>query len=346
MIRVGILNVTGYGGLAAAALVHAHPQMELAAVTARSQAGSRLRAVFPFWEGPDLVLADSLDAAQAGDFDLVISALPHAGSAAALLPLVQAGCRAVDISADFRLPDPAEYERWYGGAHPAPHLLAGAVYGLPELYRDSIRECRLVANPGCYPTAAILALAPAVAGGLVERGIVVDAKSGVSGGGRSLTLSNHYSEVNESTSAYALQGHRHLPEIEGHLARLASAAGDASPRVTFVPHLTPMTRGLLATCYADLRAGVTAAQVRAAYQAFYAGHPFTRVLDVSPQTKWTSGTNLALVYPAVDERAGRLVAIGAIDNLVKGAAGQALQNANLMLGLPETLGLPAQPVYP
>jgi N-acetyl-gamma-glutamyl-phosphate reductase len=345
MIRVAILNVTGYGGLAAAALVQGHPEMELAAVTARSQAGSRLSAVFPFWDGPDLVLADSLDAG-GSSCDLVISALPHAGSAAALAPVVRAGCRAVDISADFRLREPAEYERWYGGPHPAPDLLAGAVYGLPELYRDRLREARLVANPGCYPTAAILAIAPAVAHGLIERGIIVDAKSGVSGGGRSLTLSNHFSEVNETTTAYALQGHRHLPEIEDHLAVLASAAHAAAPRVTFVPHLTPMTRGLLATCYADLRPGVDAAQVREAYQSFYADHPFTRVLDVSPQTKWTSGTNLCLVHPAVDERTGRLVAIGAIDNLVKGAAGQALQNANLMLGLPETLGLPHQPTYP
>jgi N-acetyl-gamma-glutamyl-phosphate reductase len=252
--------------------------------------------------------------------------------------------RIVDISADFRLPDPAEYERWYGGTHPAPDLLAGAVYGLPELYRKRIKETRLVANPGCYPTAAILALAPAVAAGLITGGIVVDAKSGISGGGRSLTLTNHYSEVNESTSAYALKGHRHLPEITNNLAALAPAS--PAPRVTFVPHLVPMTRGLLATCYADLVSGVDAARVRAAYEEFYAGHPCTRVLDVSPQTKWTSGTNLCLVHPAVDERAGRLVVMGAIDNLVKGAVGQALQNANLMLGLPETLGLPMRVTYP
>ena len=270
MIRVAILNVTGYAGLAAATLVCAHPEMELVAVTARSQAGLRLSSVFPFWNGPDLILLESLDAEHdGGSYDLVISALPHASSAVALAPFVRAGCRVVDISADFRLSDPAAYEQWYGGAHPAPDLLPAAVYGLPELYRDRLRATRLVANPGCFPTAALLALAPAMAGGLIDGGIVVDAKSGISGGGRSLTLSNHYSEVNESTSAYGLSGHRHLPEIEVNLSILASSIGGSMPRVTFIPHLVPMTRGLLATCYADLRPGITAQHVKDAYQAFY-----------------------------------------------------------------------------
>ncbi|GAC1433088.1 MAG: N-acetyl-gamma-glutamyl-phosphate reductase [Chloroflexota bacterium] len=342
--RVGILNVTGYGGLAAAALVAGHPEMELAAVTARSQAGSSLRGVFPFWDGPDLVLDEALGSTH--DLDLVLSALPHASSAATLAPLLRAGCRAVDISADFRLPDAAEYERWYGGAHPAPDLLGCAVYGLPELSRERIREALLVANPGCHATAAILALAPAVAAGLIGEGVVVDTKTGVSGGGRSLTLANHYSEVNESVSGYGLTGHRHLPEIVGALAGLAEAAGAATPRVTFVPHLVPMTRGLLATCYADLQPGVGAHEVKDAYERFYAGHPWTRVLDMAPQTKWTSGTNLCLVHATVDETAGRLVVLSAIDNLMKGASGQAIQNANIMLGLPEVLGLPGRPTYP
>ncbi len=344
MVRVAILNVTGYGGLAAAGLARDHPEMELVAVTARSQAGVALAAVFPFWEGPDLTLLASLDDAPA--CDLVISALPHTTSAQALAPLVRAGMRAVDISADFRLPDAALYEQWYGAAHPAPDLLPEAPYGLPELNRERIAGARLVANPGCYSTAAILALAPAVAGGLIEGGIVVDAKSGISGGGRSLTLTNHYSEVNESTMAYALKGHRHLPEMEGALGDLAAAGGGPVPRITFVPHLTPMTRGLLATCYADLRPGVDAARVRAAYQEFYADTPCTRVMDTPPATKWTAGTNLCLVHAAVDQRTGRLVAVGAIDNLVKGAAGQSVQNANLMFGLPESMGLPLHVTYP
>lgn len=339
MVRVGILNVTGYGGIGAAQLVVGHPEMTLVGVTARSGAGARVSSIFPFWSGPDFVMTESLEES----CDLVISALPH-GTTAAIEPFVRSGCRVADLSANFRLHDPSLYAQWYGEEHTCPDLLASAVYGMPELHYPQLTNpaTRLVAVPGCYPTASILALAPALAAGLIDSGIVVDAKSGISGGGRSLTLNNHFAEIDESVTAYGLTGHRHGPEIEQELAALTTQ----TLRLTFVPHLVPMVRGLHATCYADLKPGIDAAAVRTAYQDFYADAPWTRVTVSPPQTKWTSGTNLCLVYPTVDTRTGRLISIGCIDNLGKGAAGQAVQCANLLFGFPETMGLSDQPVYP
>lgn len=336
MIETAILNVTGYAGLNAAMLLRGHPTFVLTAVSGRGDAGKRLGEVFPWWDGPDLRIEESVPAT-----DLIICGLPHAAAAAAIAPLHAAGSKIVDISADLRLRDAALYERWYG-PHGAPALLADAVYGLPELHRRAIGESRLVGNPGCYPTAAILALAPALREGLIEPSVVIDAKSGVSGGGRGLTMTNHYSEVNESVSAYGLSGHRHLPEIEQELAGLEGGSVD----VVFTPHLAPMTRGLLATCYARLRRPIETSTLLDLYRAFYADAPYTRVLEVAPATKWTSGTNLCLVHPCISPSGSHLVAIAAIDNLVKGASGQAIQNANLMFGLPETLGLPVSPLYP
>ncbi len=337
MTTVGIINVTGYAGLELARILLRHPAVRLVSVTGRSQAGQRLDHVFPFLD-TDLVIADALE-----PVDLAFSAMPHKASAEVVAPLVQAGVPVIDLSADFRLRDVAVYEEWYQVAHPAPGLLPRAVYGLPELHRDAIRNADVVASPGCYPTAAILAMAPAVRHGLVgPGGIIVDAKSGVSGAGRGLALNVHYSEINENLHAYALGGHRHHPEISGELSHLR---GQDLP-VTFVPHLVPMTRGILATCYATLAPGVTAAQVQEAYATDYGAEPFVRITGQAPETKWTAGTNLAMVQPVVDQRTGRLIAMGAIDNLVKGAAGQAVQAMNLRLGLDETTGLTALALYP
>ncbi len=338
-MKAGIINVTGYAGAELARLLHQHPEVELASVTGRSAAGQSLGEVFPHLADIKLTISDRL-----GDVELAFAAMPHKESTREVVPLLERGVRVVDISADFRLKDAAEYQRWYGFSHPAPKLLAKAAYGLPELHRAEIAPANLVANPGCYPTGAILALAPAVKAGLIKPDIVIDSKSGLSGAGRTLTLNTHYSEANEDVSAYALEGHRHLPEITQELKLLEPSEQPLA--VTFVPHLVPMTRGILTTCYASLTGQKGIEAIRKLYRDFYQDEPFVRVADSPPHTKQTLGSNICLVCPTLDQRTGKLVVISAIDNLVKGAAGQAIQNMNLMLGLPETTGLESLAVYP
>ena len=341
---MGIINVTGYAGIELARLLYQHPEVELVSVTGRSAAGKRLGQVFPHLSQIDLTIE-----AELGKVNLAFSAMPHRESAQEVISLLNRGIKVVDISADFRLKDAAQYLSWYGFTHPAPQLLEQAVYGLTELYRSQVTSAQLVANPGCYPTGAILALAPAVKAGLIEPDIVIDSKSGASGAGRTLSQQTHYSEVNEDTTAYALDGHRHLSEIIQELKQLHPGQ---SPSVTFVPHLIPMTRGILTTCYAMLVSGkVTAGEqgkkeLKQLYLDFYQDEPFVKVVELPPHTKHTRGNNLCLIYPTIDHRTGRLIVISCIDNLVKGAAGQAIQNMNLMLGLPETTGLQALAIYP
>src|SRR5581483_7423938 len=344
------INVTGYAGSELARLLYIHPEAQLVSVTGRSAAGKPLAEVFPHLSCYDLTVEESL-----GEVDFVFSALPHAASAGAIVPLVRQGLPVVDISADFRLKDAAEYSAWYGNQHPAPNLLGQAVYGLTELNRDAVTAAKLIANPGCYPTAAVLALAPAVKSAVITTDIIVDAKSGVSGAGRSLGLAYHYPEANESVAAYSVDGHRHLPEIVQELAALwpaAEAPQPPRPRVTFTPHLIPMTRGIFATCYAPLQPGALPsgeagkAAARDLFREAYRSEPFVKVVDAPPSTKQTWGNNLCLIYPTVDLRTERLVVLSVIDNLVKGAAGQAIQNMNLMLGLPEAIGLDLPAVYP
>ncbi len=342
--KVGIINVTGYAGVELARLLCRHPEVELTSVTGRSAAGQKLGRVFPHLTGIDLTIEAGL-----GDVELAFSAMPHQESAVEVIPLLNRGIKVVDSSADFRLKDDAEYRHWYGFTHPAPHLLQQSAYGLPELHRAQIASSRLVANPGCYPTGAILALAPAVREGLIEPEIIIDSKSGISGAGRTLSLQTHFAEANEDVSAYSLEGHRHLPEITQELSLLRPGQ---SPSVSFVPHLIPMTRGILSTCYAALAPGKITAdekgkkKLRQIYLDFYKDEPFVMVTDSPPHTKHTWGNNYCHIYPTIDTRTGRLIAISCIDNLVKGAAGQAIQNMNLMLGLPETMGLEAPAIYP
>jgi len=342
--KVGIINVTGYAGVELARLLYQHPEVELTSVTGRSTAGQRLGKVFPHLASIDLTIE-----AELRDVDLAFSAMPHKESTKEVIPLLNHGIKVVDISADFRLKNAAEYQSWYGFTHSAPQLLKQAVYGLTELYRSQVASAQLVANPGCYPTGAILALAPAVKEDLIEPDIIIDSKSGVSGAGRTLSLRAHYSEANEDVTAYALEGHRHLPEIIQELSLLRP---QQLPSITFVPHLIPMTRGILTTCYAPLSSGKVAAgkkgeeEVRQLYLDFYKGEPFVKVVEFPPHTKHTWGNNLCLIHPTIDHRTGRLIVISCIDNLVKGAAGQAIQNMNLMLGLPETTGLEALAIYP
>jgi len=342
--KVGIINVTGYAGVELTRLLSQHPEVQLISVTGRSAVGKRLGEVFPHLASLDMIIQAELD-----EVDFAFSAMPHQQSAKEVIPLLDQGIKVVDISADFRLKDAAEYPRWYNFTHPAPQILEQAVYGLTELYRTQVASAQLVANPGCYPTGAVLALAPAVKEGLIKPEIIIDSKSGVSGAGRTLSLQTHYSEANEDAAAYALAGHRHLPEIIQELTVLRSGQ---SPSVTFVPHLLPMTRGILTTGYAPLASGKLALnekgeeELRQLYLDFYRDEPFVKVVESSPHTKHTWGSNLCLIHPTIDHRTGRLIVISCIDNLVKGAAGQAIQNMNLMLGLPETTGLEALAVYP
>ena len=342
-MKVGILNVTGYAGIELARILARHPEVEVAAATGRSEAGKPLGEVFPHLEPLGLTVTPDITES----VDLVFSALPHKASAEACAPFLEAGVKVVDISADFRLKSVSEYEQWYV-PHPCPEYLEEAVYGLTELHHAEVAEARLVANPGCYPTSAVLALAPAVKAGIVEPRFIVDSKSGVSGAGRGLSLNTHYSEVNESVSAYSLGGHRHFPEIVQELRALDGV----EPVVTFIPHLIPMTRGILSTCYAEVKPGALASGARGAeelhalYAEFYGEHPFVRVAGSPPATKHTLGNNDCVVHPVLDAQSRRLVVVSCLDNLVKGAAGQAVQNMNVMWGLPEEQGLEALALYP
>jgi N-acetyl-gamma-glutamyl-phosphate reductase len=340
-IKAGIINVTGYVGAELARLLYQHPQVKLVTVTGRSAAGQKLGDVFPNFAGTDYIIKAELDS----EIDIAFSAMPHKGSIDVVPSLLKQGIKVVDASADFRLKNPGEYPKWYGFTHPSPELLTEAVYGLPELHRGEIASASLVANPGCYSTSAILALAPIVKEGLIYPDIVVDSKSGVSGAGRTLSLTTHYSEADENVLAYSLEGHRHLPEIEQELQTLNPPL---SPSITFVPHLVPMTRGILSTCYAKLTDSgkLSDSSLKQLYREFYKHAPFVQITTKSPHTKHVWGTNLCLIYPTVDSKTDRLIVISCLDNLVKGGAGQAVQNMNLMFSLPETTGLEALAIYP
>jgi N-acetyl-gamma-glutamyl-phosphate reductase len=323
--RVHVLGAAGFAGAQLAALVDAHPALQLGMLTARADVGRRLGDVHPQYRVERRLEVYEPEAVEAGDLAAVC--YPHAEAAPVVADLVDRGARVVDVSADHRLRDPGAYPAWYGFAHPRPDLLVEAVYGLPERYRDRIPEARLVANPGCYPEAALLGLLP-LAGELED--VVIDAKSGVSGAGRTPTEAVHYSSVAQSVVAYNVFAHRHTPEIEQELGL----------PVTFVPHLVPVDRGLLASCHARPLDGTPHPDdLRARYAEYYAGHPFVEVVDAPPGMRAVQHTNYAQVCPMVDARRGRVTVFSVIDNLGKGAAGQAVQNLNLMAGRPETEGL-------
>ena len=339
MTRVGIINVTGYAGSELARILHNHPEVELVSVTGRSSAGKQLSEVFPHLRTASMEITPEIE----GSVDLVFSALPHAASAEKLKPFIDDGIPAVDISADFRLKDLATYESWYKVEHPCPNYIESAVYGLPELHRSELKKTKLVANPGCYPTGTVLGMAPAMRAGIVQTDVISDSKSGISGAGRSAKMEYGFSELNDNMSAYGLSGHRHQPEMAQELSGV-SANGPVN--VTFVPHLAPMTRGILGTHYAKLTREVTQAEVTELYQSFYTDEPFVHVVPAPPATKETWGSNDCLVYPYVRVETNTLIVVTALDNLVKGAAGAGVQNMNIMLGLEETLGLEGLPVYP
>jgi N-acetyl-gamma-glutamyl-phosphate reductase len=355
-IRVGILGATGYVGAELVRILERHPAVRIVALAARNREGQPLGEAFAHLESTGHRVESALPAA--AEMDAAFIALPH-GQAASLAPgLLEAGLLVVDLGADFRLSDPADYPTWYELDHPAPELLPGgpgraagagartaaAVYGLPELHREALRDARLIASPGCYPTATILALAPLARAGLIAD-LVVDAKSGVSGAGREPKLEYHFGEINESVKAYGLGGHRHLAEIRQELAGLGVPEAVLEGLI-FTPHLVPMTRGLLATCYVRPTRAVSQDELDSLYHDAYADEACMEIAGTPPPTKSVTGANLARVFARLDERSGRIVALGAIDNLVKGAAGQAVQAFNLAAGLPETTGLDQLPLYP
>jgi N-acetyl-gamma-glutamyl-phosphate reductase len=334
MIRTAILGASGYVGGELLRLIAAHPDLAAAKMFGESKAGQKLGAVHPHLAAayPDAVL-EKYDGGLDG-IDLLFAALPHGHSQKLAAAVVAKGIPFVDLGADFRLGDAATYERWYGHAHEAPELLGSFVYGIPELNRNAIRQAKTVAAAGCYATAAILALKPLVQAGLVKsESLIVDAASGVSGAGREAKETTGFSTVDGSFSAYGLLSHRHTAEME-------MAIGGT---VLFTPHLVPMTRGILATCYGE---ATGPCDPLAALHAAYAKEPFVHVTDRPPATKWVSGSNGVQLTARYDERTGRVLALSAIDNLGKGAAGQMIQCANLMLGLDETAGLTTIGVYP
>jgi len=335
MIDVAILGATGYTALELMRLLLRHPQVRITALTTRQEDRPHVSAVHPSLTGRlDLSLENLGMPAVAERAECVFSCLPHAASAEFVKQLLAAGRRVVDFSADYRLDDVDSYQTWYGGQHPDAERVGKVVYGLPELFREQIRDAELVANPGCYPTSAILPLAPLLAAGLIEpEGIIVDSKSGVSGAGRSLKLNTLFCEANESVAAYAVGTHRHMPEIEQIIGRHTGER----PDVLFTPHLMPMDRGILTTAYSRPTREVTDAELIAALCEAYAGEPFIRVVDHLPATKHVSGTNLCDITARVVR--GRVLTISCLDNLVKGASGAAVQNFNLMYGFEETAGL-------
>jgi N-acetyl-gamma-glutamyl-phosphate reductase len=339
-VSVAVVGVTGYEGANVARLLAIHPHLRLTEAISRSAVGAPLGVALPaLAASTPLIITEAVR-----DAELVILAVPHGPAAELAARYRREGRRVIDISADFRLRDAHVYATWYGQAHPAPHLLAEAIYGLSEWRHATLRDAQLVANPGCFPTAALLALLPALAAGAIEPDIIVDAKTGVSGAGRSPSRRVHFVETAESVTAYGVGGHRHLPEMEQECAGLR--VGDVAPRITFIPHLVPMNRGILATCYATLRQGVTARDVEAAYLDRYRDTPCVHMSEQPPETGWVRGSNRCLISWRVDADRRRLVVISALDNLMKGGAGQAIQNANLMYGLAETAGLPLDGVWP
>jgi N-acetyl-gamma-glutamyl-phosphate reductase len=332
--RVMVAGASGYAGALAATLVWRHPSLELVRITARSGVGKPLVELYPRYRVP--LELQELDLERLEDVDAAIVAYPHGAAAPVVAEMRGLGIQVVDLSADFRLRELPTYENWYG-PHGEPALLAGAVYGLTELYRERIGEADLVANPGCYPTAAVLALAPLAERGLITD-VVVDAKSGVSGAGRGASDQHHFVNVDENFLPYGVEGHRHEPEIDQELRELLPN-GSTGPRLTFVPHLLPIDQGLLASCYARLSESISPEALRGLYEQRYADEPFVELTAAPPGVRDVRDTNLCLIHPTVDADGARAVVFGAIDNLWKGASGQAVQNLNLMLGLPETEGL-------
>jgi N-acetyl-gamma-glutamyl-phosphate reductase, common form len=344
-MKVGVLGATGYAGQELVRLLHRHDEVDSLYLGSSSVAGEAYESVYPHWSGQKVgILQDDKDET-IPDLDVLFCALPHGLTAQRTSAFLARKIKVIDLGADFRLNSPEIYEQWYKIKHPASDLLKDAVYGLPELYREQIRGKSLIANPGCYPTATLLALVPLLRKKLLQTEyLIIDAKSGVSGAGRGVSLGNHYSEVNENFKAYGVATHRHTPEIEQELSR---AAGQPLT-VNFTPHLVPMIRGMLVTIYAKTQEGITEEDLRKCWLEQYEQEEFIHVLPQGtwPQTKFSSGSNHAFLQLTLDQRTGNAVIISTIDNLIKGAAGQAVQNMNLAMGYPEGKALKGTALWP
>ena len=346
MIKAGIIGATGYAGGELARLLLQREDVQILWYGSRSYVGQKYASVYPnlFQIVEDSCQDDSLKEL-ADRADVVFTATPQGFCASIIEEEILSKVKVIDLSADFRIKDQEVYERWYKLEHKSSQFLGEAVYGLPEVNREKIREARLIANPGCFPTCSFLAVYPLVKEGLVDPNtLIIDAKSGTSGAGRGAKMDNLYCEVNESIKAYGVGTHRHTPEIEEQL----SYAAGKPVTISFTPHLVPMNRGILVTAYASLNGKVTEEEARAAYEKYYRDEYFVRLLEPGavPQTRWVEGSNFADVNFKIDPRTGRVVMMGVIDNMVKGAAGQAVQNMNLMFGLPEETGLKQIPMFP
>lgn len=345
-LRAAIVGSTGYGGVELIRLLQSHPKVEITSVISSSSAGVPIEEGFPHLTG---IVERNLDGVEAGEIasraDVVFTATPSGVSAKLVPQLLDAGLKVVDLSGDFRLRDGAEYEQWY--KHPAPDdiYLQKAVYGLSEVYGERAAGVDFISNPGCYPTATLLGLIPAIEAGWIKpESIIVDAKSGVSGAGRGTSLTVHYAEINENFKAYKINKHQHIPEIEQVLTDIAGE----KVTITFTTHLVPMTRGIMATIYAGMNDKYSEQDFVDLYRKYYSGRPYVRIRNagIFPATKEVSGSNYCDIGFATDARTGRVTIVSVIDNIVKGAAGQAIQNLNLMMGWEETLGLGYTPVYP
>lgn len=346
MVRVGIIGSTGYAGAEIVRLLLQHRDVEIKWYGSRSYIDKRYYEVFQnmFQLVDDKCLDDNME--ELADMaDVIFTATPQGLCASLVNESILNKVKIIDLSADFRIKDVAVHEKWYGIEHKSPQFIKEAVYGLPEINREMVKTARLIANPGCYPTCSFLSIYPLAKEGIIDmKSIIIDAKSGTSGAGRGAKVNNLYCEVNENIKAYGVLTHRHTPEIEEQL----SYASGKEAEVIFTPHLVPMNRGILVTAYANLAKSVTYNEVKAIYDTYYNNERFVRVLDkdVCPETRWVEGSNYVDVNFKIDERTNRVVIMGAMDNLVKGAAGQAVQNMNLMFGFDETEGLLGVPMFP
>ena len=344
MIKVGIIGATGYAGSELVRLITQHPKAELVTMTSQSYAGQEYKEVYSNYSHLDYVCEEEHIEEMAEKCDVIFLALPHGVASKKINADILSKTKIIDLGADFRIQDVDVYEKWYT-THYSKDILPEAVYGLCEINRDKIKGKRIVANPGCYTSCSILSLYPLVKEGMIDlSSIIIDAKSGATGAGRGLSLGNHYCELNESVKAYKVASHRHTPEIEEQL----SIAAGQDIVLNFTPHLIPMDRGILATCYATLNKKYTYDDIRKAYEKHYGNEHFIRLTKegVFPETKWVKGSNFVDIGFTVDERTNRVIVIGALDNLFKGAAGQAVQNMNLMFGLDEAEGLNLVPMFP
>ncbi len=345
MVKVAVVGASGYAGLELLRLLVRHPKVEITSITSRQYVGEKIAKVFPSLATIVDLECDEVDVPKiAAAADVVFTALPHKTAMVIVPDLLDLGCKVIDLSADYRLKDVSVYEQWYQ-PHTSPDLLAEAVYGLPELYREQISSARLVANPGCYPTSVALALAPLLEQQLIDhKTIIIDSKSGTSGAGRAAKTGSLFCEVNEGFKAYSVASHRHTPEIE---QTLSGVAGEQVV-VNFTPHLLPVNRGILSTCYASLTGAIDGDSVAALYDNYYADEPFVRLMPGGqlPNVAFVSGSNYVDLGFVVDDRTQRIIVVSAIDNLVKGAAGQAVQNMNLMQGYNEVAGLDVVPCFP